>query len=102
MVRCSFSITCCTLAKKHLFRRFGSQLLPSSVNDKEISPYCLNNDNEMTWMTAGDDDKSNINIITKLDLTKMKAERGYACVNVHDNTGAGWDVCGGGEVNRIS
>ena len=49
----------------------------------------------MTWMTAGDDDKSNINIITKLDLTKMKAERGYACVNVHDNTGAGWDVCGG-------
>ena len=35
-----------------------------------------------------------------MDLTKMKGkgERGNACVNVHDNTGGGRDVCvcGGG------
>ena len=33
-----------------------------------------------------------INIMIKMDLTKVIGERGHACVNVHDSTGGGWDV----------
>ena len=40
-----------------------------------------------------------------MDLTKMKGKR-YAGVNVHDNTGGGWNVCvwgggGGGGVKNL-
>ena len=31
----------------------------------------------------------------------MKGKRDYACVNVHDNTGGGRDVCVGGGVKIL-
>ena len=49
---------------------------------------------------------NNINIILKLDRTKMKGEKGmHACVNAHENIGSGWVcvcvcMCVGGRVKN--